>query len=162
MKSIRSTFARGRAAALVALLLAALGVSIAPGAASAAYSVSLVRNQYVSVSNPINWQSCQHKNVTLPVLPTGLYYDWAQVFGGLDEGAWIKWDQTFHGPFYWTVCIQRISNPGYNYELWARLDHCNASGTSCVTHATRMYYFDLARSGNYDWGSQIWQAPPVG
>jgi len=144
-----------------AVLIISVGAFVfAPNPANAQVSLKLMRSQYITSHPSAGASSCQHEWITLPTLGTAEYYAW-----GMTEDADLKNlvnnDYTFHGKWYWTVCISQFSRSTTNYVMKSRLDRCSTDGTSCTTYQLLRYnapmYFEIDRSGTYEWGSEIWE-----
>ena len=144
-----------------AVLIISVGAFVfAPNPANAQASYNLIRSQYITANPTPGAQSCQHAWVTLATLGTARYYAWDEG-DSADGKALVTNNHTFHGKWYWTVCISQFARSTTNYVMKSRLDRCNSDGTSCTTYQLLRYnapmYFEIDRSGTYEWGSEIWE-----
>jgi len=141
-----------------AVLIISVGAFVfAPNPANAQASYNLIRSQYISANPTPGAQSCQHAWVTLATLGTARYYAWDEG-DSADGKALVTNNHTFHGKWYWTVCIQAAYVSGTNnYSMTSRFDQCNSAGTSCTTHQLGRMQIEVYPSGTYEWGSQIWE-----
>lgn len=144
------------------------GSMMAAGPASAASYALLHRTNWFSATPKAGAISCQHKTITLDPLPTGYRYAWNQFFpkqDALGPGTEVQaYELTFHGKFYWTVCMQSlkgtkgINTTYYPYEEWSTLTRvssaCENQG-NCTTWELIPHKIHMVDSGNANWGSQI-------
>ena len=148
---------------VAALAMAVFGL-VGADQAHASTTYNLIKTSSFPANPSASWHTCQSKYVTLPTLSSSNRYAWAEAYPDGNSDGLTNYHQTFHGKFYWTVCIASMTGTSsyWTYQEYSLMTLVTSSCTNdghCTTYYLQHHYIRDDQGGSRLWGSQLFVRP---
>lgn len=150
-------------AILVACGVLALVLAATPSRADDSNHHNMEKTTYFSGSPKVGAIKCQHKTISLRKVSSGYRWAWSENYPQESSGYLANFNQTFHGSYYWTVCVSSMKGKSIRwkwveYSMLTRRDSACENRGHCTTYTLQYHYLDETGEKQL-WGSQLFVVP---